>query len=36
MSKIIILQFETQEVHVYDYDENIWDNCDIIRYIMSQ
>jgi len=27
VKKIIILDFFTQEVLVYDYDENIWEDC---------
>ena len=26
MSKLIILHYETQEVLIYDYDENVWEN----------
>lgn len=26
--KIIILNFETGEVHVYPYDENVWEDCE--------
>jgi len=25
--KIIILVFDTEEVLVYDYDENVWEDC---------
>lgn len=31
--KIIILDFRAQEVLVYDYDENIWEDC--IEFIES-
>lgn len=26
--KIIILVFDTEEVLVYDYDENVWESCE--------
>jgi hypothetical protein len=26
--KIIILDFRTQDVLIYDYDENIWESCE--------
>jgi len=32
--KIIILDFKTQNVLVYDYDENIWEDC--IDFIESE
>lgn len=25
--KIVILDFQTQKVLIYDYDENIWEDC---------
>ena len=28
MKKIIILNFETAEVHVYNYDEAVWEDCE--------
>ena len=34
MKKIIILNFETAEVHVYDYDENVWEDCE--EFMMSE
>lgn len=27
LKKIIILDFKTQEVLVYEYDENVWKDC---------
>lgn len=26
MKKLIVLDFETAEVHVYQYDENVWES----------
>lgn len=34
MKKIIILDFSTAEVHVYPYDESIWEDC--IEFIESE
>lgn len=28
MSKIIILDFTSAEVHVYNYDEAVWEDCE--------
>lgn len=28
MKKIIILNFVTAEVHIYDYDEAVWEDCE--------
>ena len=32
--KIIILDFRTLEVHIFSYDENIWEDC--IEFIESE
>lgn len=32
--KIIILDFRTTEVHVFSYDENVWEDC--IEFIESE
>lgn len=34
MKKIIILDFRTQNVLVYDYDENVWEDC--IDFLTSE
>ena len=32
--KIIILNFETAEVHIYPYDETLWEDC--VEFIESK
>lgn len=32
--KIVILDFSTQEIHIYDYDLNKWEDC--IDFIESK
>jgi hypothetical protein len=32
--KIIILDFRTQDIHIYDYDLNVWEDC--IDFIDSE
>ena len=27
MQKIIVLDFETGSIHIFDYDSNVWEDC---------